>query len=373
MNIKTITCHDVYNYGASLQAFALQKFLEQSGHNVEIIDYRPSYISFQYKFSWFVHPDSPVKKYTDKSVILHFMYCFKRYLWYIPTISRKLSFDHFTKKYLKTTKKYISIKDLQQDVPDADVYIVGSDQVWNSVTMLNGKDPSFFLQFAPSGKKRLSYAASFGSNNVDKEMRSQITSWLKTFNSISVRESNGVNLLSELGCIGHHVCDPVFLLSCKEWKQYLQIESGGDKYVLIYNLTSRNENLIRDALYVAKAKNLRLYSVSPFRIKEADKNFNNVGPEQFVKLIFNAEYVFTNSFHATAFSIIGQRQFFTYNYHSKGNSSRMHSVLNEMQLLDRFNISSIESSMNSDIDYEKKCNLIEASTQRGKMWLTENL
>lgn len=169
MNIKTITCHDVYNYGASLQAFALQTFLEKDGHNVEIIDYKPDYIDFPYKVSTFVHPDSPVRRFTDKCSIIKLLYGIKRYLWYIPTIGRKRAFDRFTKQYLKLTKKYSCNDGLSKDVPAADTYIVGSDQVWNSITMLNGSDSAFYLQFAPKSKKRLSYAASFGSISVSEK------------------------------------------------------------------------------------------------------------------------------------------------------------------------------------------------------------
>ena len=247
MNIKTITCHDVYNYGASLQAFALQTFLEKDGHNVEIIDYKPDYIDFPYKVSTFVHPDSPVRRFTDKCSIIRLLYGIKRYLWYIPTIGRKRAFDRFTKQYLKLTKKYSCNDGLSKDVPAADTYIVGSDQVWNSITMLNGSDSAFYLQFAPKSKKRLSYAASFGSISVSEKHKDIIKQWLSTFDAISVRENSGVEVLQDLGIKGTHVCDPVFLLSKEEWIHNLNISKNDEKYVLIYNLTAKNEQLVCDA------------------------------------------------------------------------------------------------------------------------------
>lgn len=373
MNIKTITCHDVYNYGASLQAFALQTFLEKDGHNVEIIDYKPDYIDFPYKVSTFVHPDSPVRRFTDKCSIIKLLYGIKRYLWYIPTIGRKRAFDRFTKQYLKLTKKYSCNDGLSKDVPAADTYIVGSDQVWNSITMLNGSDSAFYLQFAPKSKKRLSYAASFGSISVSEKHKDIIKQWLSTFDAISVRENSGVEVLQDLGIKGTHVCDPVFLLSKEEWIHNLNISKNDEKYVLIYNLTAKNEQLICDAKKTADRLGAKLYSVSPMQIKEADKCFANVGPEHFVSLIFNASFVFTNSFHATAFSIISRRQFCTYNYHSKANSSRMHSVLAEMEMLDRLNITDIDKTIDTPIDYSTKENLISISCQNGKDWLLQNI
>lgn len=373
MNIKILTCHDVYNYGASLQAYALQTFLEKNGYEVKIIDYKPYYIDFPYKISMFVHPDSPVRKYTDICVFFKLLYALKRYIWYMPYWSRKKSFDKFTKQYLKLTRKYKSNDELLNNLPDADIYIVGSDQVWNSTTMLNGKDSVFYLQFAPMTKKKISYAASFGSTTISNEHTSKIKQWLTSFDAISVRESSGVDILNKLGIIGKHVCDPVFLLTESEWRASLNISEENEKYVLIYNLTSINKKLVQDAKKTADLLGVRLYSVSPMKIAEADKNFVNVGPERFVSLIFNASYVFTNSFHATAFSIISHRQFCTYNYHSKSNSSRMYSVLEEMDMLDRLDITDVRQIHNTPIDYHTKLSKIGNSINDSSSWLLKNI
>lgn len=373
MIIKTITCHDVYNYGASLQAFALQNFLESKGHDVKIIDYKPAYIRFHYKFDWFVHPASSFKRYTDKSRILHFLYCFGRYLWYLISLSRKRAFNQFTKEYLHLTPMYRTYSDIEQNLEEADVYIVGSDQVWNSTTMQNGLDPAFYLQFVTNKRRRISYAASFGSNKVDEKEHDNIVKWLKSLDAISVRESSGIELLQQEKIDGKHVCDPVFLISKEQWWKVLDINVIKDKYVLIYNLTSINDRLLSDAVYLASKKGLKLYSVSPMNIGQADKCFKSVSPMKFVELIVNAQYVFTNSFHATAFSIISNRQFFTYNYHSGENSSRMKSVLREMGLLSQFNIKSIEEGLMTPIDYKSIDDKVEMSRRNGQEWLLSNI
>lgn len=373
MKIRTITCHDVYNYGASLQAFALQSFLETCGHDVEIINYKPAYLNIHYRISLFIHPDSPIYKYTQQSLLLRLLYGIKRFIWYLPSWKRKVAFDRFTAKYLKLTRPYRSHEELVKNPPIADVYIAGSDQIWNSTTMLNGKDPAFYLQFAPKINNKISYAASFGATTISEQCKITIKKWLSNLDKISVRETSGVNILHDLGLSGTHVCDPVFLLTADEWRNYLSIKKGDERYVLIYNLTSINNNLLNDAINTAKQLNAKLYSVSPFKIKGVDKNYVNVSPKDFVSLISNASFVFTNSFHATAFSIIFHRQFCTYNYHSNSNSSRMYSILAEMELLDRLNPQDVRNNLNRPIDYKTKIDFIETSMNKGKTWLLNNL
>lgn len=372
-NIKIITCHDVYNYGASLQAFALQSYLKSKGNEVQIIDYKPDYIGFHYKFNWFVHPVSNFKKYTDKSRVVHFVYCLLRYVCSFSSIKRKWAFDNFTNKYLDLTKEYKSNEDMKRNLPLADVYIAGSDQIWNSVTMLNGLDPAFYLQFAPQKTRRISYAASFGASKINESYSDQILSWIKSLDAVSVRESSGVKLLSEEGIISTHVCDPVFIYSAEMWKSALGISSLKEQYVLIYNLTTINEKLLDDAIYTATQKGLKLYSVSPMKIKQADKCFTSVSPAKFVELIFNAQYVFTNSFHGTAFSIISNNQFFTYNYHSNENSLRMRSILEKMDLLSRFNVADIKKGLQQPINYRIVQNSINAAIAESQNWLLSNI
>lgn len=374
MKIYTITCHDVYNFGASLQALALQVFLQNNGYENEIIDYKPDYLDFYYRFSTYVNPNSPYKKLTEKNKLFLLAYSVKRYFSYISSIKRKESFSRFIKQYLKTTRKYLSYQDLKSNPPIAPIYIAGSDQIWNSSTMQNGKDPAFFLQFTPGESKRIAYAASFGSTEINDQLISSIRCWLDSFDAISVREKSSVSLLSQIGVGADHVCDPVFLLSANEWKDLLNINRIPDeKYILIYNLTKPNESLISDARYIAGNNGLKVYSVSPIHINNIDKNFMNVGPKQFVELIFNAECIFTNSFHATAFSIIGQRQFFTYNYHSNSNSSRMKSILEEFNLSHRLNPNNINNDFINAINYRELDNKITESCNRSKTWLLNHI
>ena len=147
MRIKTITCHDVYNYGAALQAYALQTFLLNQGHDVEIIDYKPDYQCIHYKF-WHVPKNSRYYTRAMKSNVLRFLLC----CYFAPkrfsTWGRKLRFDAFKKQCLHCTHRYKSYQELVASPPDGDIYMAGSDPIWNSV-LPTGQDPSFCVQCGP--------------------------------------------------------------------------------------------------------------------------------------------------------------------------------------------------------------------------------
>ena len=339
MKIKTITCHDVYNYGASLQAYALQQYLSSLGHDVEIIDYKPDYMRVHYNF-WYVPDNSRYYCKAMKSGLFRFFLC----CYFAParfaTYGRKLKFDIFTRKYLHLTKRYLSYQDLIDCPPEADVYIAGSDQIWNC-KLPNGKDPAYFLQFGDKGIKRISYAASFAIPEIPDENKLQMHDWLKLFNAISVREKTGVKILDSLSVKGIEVLDPVFLLTHDTWKTFCNCRTGEEKkkYILVYDLFLNDDRLVKEAKRLSSKYNLEIISVDASRkCPFADKNISNAGPEEFVKLIANAEYVVTNSFHATAFSIIFNRRFSVYYKYS--NISRISDILSTL---------GIEKQLNPDV------------------------
>ena len=178
MKIKTITCHDVYNVGASLQAYALVEYLRNLGHQAEIIDYKPPYLQ-HYQLTGVANPryDKPVLREIYQLLKLPGRIAARK-------SRRKKNFDIFTEKYLpRTSKTYSSIEELKADTPEADIYIAGSDQIWNPLFQ-NGKDPSFFLQFAPNSSKRISYAASFAVDALAAEDSGRLKEWLKNLDAI---------------------------------------------------------------------------------------------------------------------------------------------------------------------------------------------
>ena len=121
MQIKTLTSHDVYNYGASLQAYALMTYLKQQGHEVAIINYKPEYSTRKYNYMW-VNPESQWHKYRITRII----YCILKFIQRLSMQKSKQAFDKFTQEHLSLTKEYITFNELKENPPTADAYIAVS-------------------------------------------------------------------------------------------------------------------------------------------------------------------------------------------------------------------------------------------------------
>lgn len=302
MEIKTITCHNVYNAGASLQAYALMTYLDSLGHNTEIINYRPPYLTKTYSL-WATHRKLRIFPLN----IAYGLFMFPQKL--VKNMSaRKKAFDSFTKEYLHiTSKTYTSNEELKQQPPIADIYFAGSDQIWNPI-FENGKDPAFYLDFAPNSAIKASYAASFSCDNIPEQLKNTISKRIKNLNNVSVRESSAVILLESIGInTGVQVLDPVFLLNKSHWLSLIKDKAKPqENYLIVYDFDGNS--LIKDfALKIAKEKSLKIYSF--FHNDYCDKSLINSGPLDFVNYINNAQLVISNSFHATAFSIILNKNF----------------------------------------------------------------
>lgn len=335
MKIKTITCHDVYNAGASLQAYALVTYLNQLGHEAEIIDYKPDYLSNHHILWGGVNP-----RYNKP--FLREAYCLMKLPGRLKhrCSKRKRAFDAFTQNNLPlTATRYHSIDELRRDPPEADVYIAGSDQIWNTM-FKNGKDPAFYLDFAPKGAVRASYAASFSTESIDDAWREQIKAWLSEFDRISVRESSGVKLIEGLGISGAiQVLDPVFLLDQPQWEAMESKIKNTKPYVLLYDFDN-NAAMTAFARKIADQNGWKLYSY--LKHSGCDRCFGQTGPREFLWLIHNAQLVISNSFHATAFSILYQKPFYVFNRSEKLNS-RMRDLLKLFGMEDRMVTSDIEN------------------------------
>lgn len=325
MNIKTITCHDVYNYGASLQAYALQEYLISQGHNVEIIDYKPDYMRVHYNF-WYVPENSHYYKLAMKSSIIRFLLCCYFAPHRFATYGRKKKFDAFRDKFLKCTRRYFSYEELVADAPAADAYIAGSDQIWNS-NLPNGKDPGYFLQFGSGNTKRIAYAASFGIPEVAEEHRLVMNKWMQKLDAISVREKTALNILKTIGVEGVEVVDPVYLLTKQQWSNFAGEERiYPKKYILVYDIDLDNDDIRKEAERLSNIYGYKIVAVCALgKNPYAQISIKDAGPQEFVNLIKNAEFVISNSFHATSFSIIFNRPFAT--FYKKKNVSRMSDLL----------------------------------------------
>lgn len=328
MNIKTITCHHVYNYGASLQALALMHILTEKGHNVEIINYIPSYVR-NFNSLWMIG-----ERY-KKNLFIRIAF----YGYVIPIrllqFKKKKLFDKFAEKYFRLTKEYHSFEELQREPPIADVIFCGSDQIWNT-NVDNGKDPSYYAAFASKNTIRASYAASFSISEIPEGHKDFVCKMLSGMDNISVREATGLSILKNLGFNnGKQVVDPVFLPEKDYWESLVE-PVRINKYVFVYD-QENNANIRRIAERIAKQKKLQIIALRDLYPRlYANKAIWNAGPIEFISLIKNADFVITNSFHCTAFSLLFKRDFVVVpRTHEKVNS-RMKDLTMSLGVQDRY-------------------------------------
>lgn len=368
MQIKTITCHDVYNYGASLQAYALQTFLEEHGHNVEIIDYLPEY---KHLYDYFKAYDNGITGAIKKRIpfLEPVMAMIQHRQWYRYVI-KIIRFKHFKRNYLYCTDiVYRNFAELEIRKPKADLFIAGSDQIWNPV-FGNGLDPAFYLMFEKDTSKCISYAASFGVSSISDYHRESYIKWLNHFRSISIRETSGVELAKSLGFDSVNVLDPVFLLTKKQWNG-LRKKNHKESYLLVYDFTKNDENLMNMAIKIAKERKLKIYSFF-YNGSYIDKVLNTCGPIEFIEWIACADMVISNSFHATAFSVIFERDFYTVPLKGYENSSRMKDFLSLIGLESRF-VYDVSNLCLNKIDFDRASYVWCEYAEKSRKWLLDNL
>jgi len=357
MQIKTITCHEVYNHGASLQEYALLEFLNSNGHQAKTLHYKPDYLSGHFNLWALSNPkfDLPIVKQ---------LYLLAKLPGRLKMLPRKKAFDQFAKKYIPTDPiLYKTNVDLKQNLPEADAFICGSDQIWNSFFQ-NGKDPAFYLNFAPKSKRKIAYAASFAIDKLADEVKPLVKENVSQLDYIGVRETSGVQILNDLGIHNAvQVLDPVFLLDVEHWKTKF-VKPIDENYVFVYDFDS-NPIIKEIALKLKKEKGYQIYTVNG-NIDYADKNFVLEGPEKFLSLVYNAQEVVSNSFHAVAFSLIFEKEITVVNRMEKINtrmrdllslfnlSNRLISTFNDYPQLEKINYSFVQKYKDIHIERSKE-------------------
>lgn len=326
--IATLSYQHAYNYGAVFQVSALQHVITQLGGECDIIDYRCPAIDNQYDLK-------PIR--IDSS----FFSTIRSNLVLIPFINqKKRHFHHWMESYKKTEpiKSWEQLKSLNERY---DIFVVGSDQVWN--LKCQGYDNAFFLDFVDSNHKKVAYAASFGTYDVNGADKRIFCEHIGKFDSISVRESRGIELVKDFSGKDSVTCmDPVLLVGREYWKFKADYsEMPQSDYIFVYQLghdkmlpefvnSMKKETRLKVIYVTGHIGNLIYYSLF-------DKNESAVSPERFLALLSKANYVITNSFHASVLSILFKKQFYVI---SKGGAeaaynSRIFNLLNDYNLKDR--------------------------------------
>lgn len=279
--VGILTFHDADNLGAVLQAFALKSTIEnRCGASAEIIDYKCNKITG----TKYAQKGSGVKGFI-RFVLMSFYYKIKR-----------RGFKKFRKTMLGCSEKAFNKESIKKAENLYDVFITGSDQVWNPEC--SDGDSTYVLDFVSDRRKKYSYAASIGNYDIENADSEWINA-IADYSNISVREQSAVEQLTKAGIndVKAH-CDPVMLLSQEEWKAVMSKRILHKKYVLVY-LVLPDVNVMKRAKEYADKHNCKIISN-----KQSLEFILHNSPSEFLSWIFNAEYVFTNSFHGTAFSLI---------------------------------------------------------------------
>ena len=296
--VAIITFHNAVNYGAILQCYALQSFIEQHCTcSVDVLDYQPIYfrkVFFDPMKPWTAIGFKNKGKALAKCVLLN-------------REMRSLSRKH--RELLRYMRQKLHLEPVKQEEDRYyDCYITGSDQVWNLEMMEN--DTTYLLDFVKKGKK-ISYAASFKVSDVDEFAQKAYQKHLPTFDSISVRESNlQAYLQNEYGLKTDCVLDPTLLIGREFWKSEVNdIPTVSGKYLLLYYV-NMPQHLVDRAFAFAKERDLRVVSLNKLRGRADYLDYSGASIEEFLNLVANAETVFTTSFHGMAFSILFEREFY---------------------------------------------------------------
>lgn len=342
MRIGIITFHRALNYGAVLQTWALQETLKHMGHEVEVIDYT----SEQMRVC-----ASAFYMYGKEKSLRNCISALKNMPYRLIKINK---FKKFCKKWISTSKPVAKEK-LDSIADDYDIFITGSDQVWND--HLAGFDSAYFLSFVKENRKKFSYAASFGFESVPSYLCDDYRRRLESFNLISVREQKGADIVCQLtGKKAVVSADPTLLISRDNWQTMLPQNKRKEKYILIYLLNPVVE-LMKVVSDIAEKENLKIYYIcletkNLFNYSEYKrlKHIIVPSPEKFLCYIRDAELVATNSFHGTVFSIIFNKRFIVETVYGEEKNNRIQELLKMTGLENR----DISINKNAGAEQRKK-------------------
>lgn len=327
------------NYGALLQAFALQEALKELGHDVTLL--RASFSFNNVLKKWY---KSPLRVFETYRKIQKELQAEKQN----PRFFREFAQQHMN----LSSEEYHSHKDLLKANLYADALVTGSDQVWSSKLAF----PPYFLEFGPTNSIRFSYAASVGSKaRFDEKYLKQLKTKTSSFKGVSVREHDALLQCQKAGVDAILVPDPVMLFSKEDWIKKLSIPATTneeDKYCLVYTVSDKGVVLNESLIEYCKKNNLKIKIIISRKDQEIlneDIQICNPDIPTFISLINNASKVVTDSFHGTVFSILCNTPFVVI---PKNNYDSRFATLNEY-----FNISNvyskndISSALNHNVDF----------------------
>lgn len=365
MKIGILTFHYAYNYGAVLQCYALQEALKELGHEVFVIDYHQQDIENAYKLF-------RKKKIISKNPLLIVKNILKESLLTPYKLKRKKSFEDFITHNLNLTKRVS-----YGDIPDnLDVYIVGSDQIWNP-KILGGKLDKAYLadfKFNTDDKILIAYAASSGHGKFGKQALEQLKTTAERLNSISVREENLQRIISSLTNKNVEiVLDPTLLVKKNVWNKFVNERLIKKKYILVYQVVNHPETLkiAKKLSKELKVEIIEIGSITRTKIKDIFSKRLTDSPAVFLNLIKHAECMVTTSFHGSAISAIFNTPFYTVDIKRK-NDDRCSNLLEMLGLKNRFITSDFDFKFTL-IDFTQTNNRLEQIKIKSVHFLEESI
>lgn len=341
MKIGTITFHWANNYGAVLQTYALQKFLKNNKIDTEVVNYVPSKLYFRDILRDYVRRNK--NNITKRKYIKTFI----------------------NNEVVLSKKKYGKYKNLFNTEYNA--VITGSDQIWNEWFLFNSeKAPnlSYYLGFCKENCKRISYAASFGTEQLKSDTVNIVKSQLEKFSGISVRENTGKQIVEDLGLKAVRVCDPTLLLESNVYEEMIKNVNPPKSNDYIFSYILRNDGGASNRVITEVQKQNKVEEVL------ISKN-SSLDVYQWLLAIKNSSFVVTNSFHATVFALLFHKPFFTVPVEGKNMNDRIITLLNDVGLSERFGEFDNEQTKTvlEPIDWDLVDNRIKKIRKESSSWL----
>lgn len=339
MKIGIITFHWATNYGAILQAYALQNYLLELGHDVEIINYLPRRNIFLQRLTWIRNRQWGNFKKENK------LHLFRKNNLFISSKTYKSNRALYSMK-----KKY-------------DIIISGSDQVWNLSFIQYAEQSkqtySYYLDFVSRDTKKVSYAASFGTNMIPFEYKANIREELSTFSAISVRELTAKAILEELGLAAKVVIDPTLLIEREYYERFCCSQKDNER-LLVYKLHNNQSLFDKIERYLSEGT-------------KTHKVHSEMSMSDWLGSIKNAKLVLTNSFHGMVFSILFEVPFISVLVEGSDMNDRIITLLSSLGLEDRYihtyDEKLIEEIRISSIDWNKVAQKLEVLKGEAKEFL----
>lgn len=357
--------HDKSSFGACLQGYALWYYLSQN-NDCEMVNL-PVTKNEEHKETLIIH----IKVFVAKC--LSFLKNFRNPV-YLKALrdskARIKKFETFN-SLIKMSKKCWTKETIYQNPPSYDVWVSGSDQLWNPRIYFDIEP--YLLAFTREEDKRISYASSLGVLEIAPDYEAMFQSAIPRFSSIAMREASTIPIIQKYTDIKiENVLDPTFLLSKDEWRNLAKERKIQEKYILCYFL-SYSQEIIDFCKCQARSKGLVPVFISTAVsnvIEFADTLFvQNAGPSEFLYLFDNADFVMTDSFHGTVFSLIFEKQFYSYIGRNLKASSRITDLLSSLGI--KGNAISTLSEPIVHVDYTILSVLLQKRIKESKEYLNK--